>query len=141
MAWRDKSSISNTVYTYDAVKGTYTYTNPPTYKESTIYTNFYPAVSFYSNSQGTSIGSHTEYLGTLRGPSSADNPDAYTFINAIYTGDVVDQRSYFASFGGFQWGSPSRHPVFGMIGGRTQGIVGRYYEIGGNDYIRQRRPV
>lgn len=130
MAWRDKSNISNTIYTFDAVKGSFSYTYPPTYTKSSIYTNFYPAVSFFSNSNSTTVGDHIEYLGTHRGPSSVANPDAYTYINVVYTGESLTQRSYFLSFGGFDWGTDSRHPVFGMIG-ESSGVKGRYFESGG----------
>lgn len=134
LAWKDKSNVSNSVYNYDLVKnisGAY----PPTYTASSVFTNFYPAVNFYSNSSGTTTGDHIEFLGTRRGPASIAKPDAYTYINVLYTGQAIDQRSYFMGFGALAFTSASRHPVFGFIGDyRPVGVVSRYYEIGGLDY-------
>lgn len=130
VSWRDKSSISNTSYTFQSVNSA---NRAPGYEQSSLFTNFHPSVNFRANGQ---------YLTTNRGPTTVASPRQYTVFNVVYNDFIKANRSYFMSWGSKASNSSARRPTFGMRG-YSGGIRGRLYESGGsagvegNEYIFQ----
>jgi len=116
--WRDKSQISNTRYSFQAVNAA---NKIPGYDTASVHTNFYPAVDY--RVQG-------EYLSTNKGPASVASPQGYTVFHVIFNDFIKANRSYFMGFGSKISGSSARRPVFGMRG-YDNGVRGRLFETGG----------
>lgn len=126
--WRDKSQISNTRYSYQAVN---TANKIPGYDTASVHTNFYPAVNY--RVQG-------EYLSTNKGPASVPSPQGYTVFHVIFNDFIKANRSYFMAFGSKISGSSARRPVFGMRG-YDNGVRGRLYETGGAGSVQGTQPL
>lgn len=127
-AWKDKSQISNTQYSFQAVN---TENKIPGYDTASVHTNFYPAVDY--RVQG-------EYLSTNKGPASVNSPMGYTVFHVIFNDFIKANRSYFMSFGSKISGSSARRPVFGMRG-YDNGVRGRLWETGGAGSVQGALPL
>ena len=124
-SWKDKSEISNTMYSYQSVNSA---NKAPGYDLASLHTNFYPAVNYREQGQ---------YLSTNKGPASVSSPDGYTVFHVIYNDFIKANRSYFMSFGSKISNSSARRPVFGMRG-YTDGVRGRLWETGGAGSVQGR---
>lgn len=127
-SWRDKSQMSNTRYTYQAVNSA---NKIPGYDTASVHTNFYPAVNY--RVQG-------EYLSTNKGPASVASPMGYTVFHIVYNDFIKANRSYFMGFGSKISGSAARNPVFGMRG-YDNGVRGRLYESSGAGSVQGSQPL
>lgn len=125
LSWKDKSQMSNTEYSFQAVNAA---NKIPGYDTASFHTNFYPAVNYRQ------LG---EYLSTNKGPASVSSPNGYTVFHIIYNDFIKADRSYFMSFGSKISNANARRPVFGMRG-YADGVRGRLWETGGAGSVETR---